>query len=81
MNLKDYISLPFALFTNAYIAQGWHLRSDIYETLKSNSKQVKRKSGTALRRDYKRFKNNESSSKIQVKSLDTLDDITVEIEN
>ncbi|CAC5405813.1 unnamed protein product [Mytilus coruscus] len=49
---------------------------------KSDNKQVKRKSGAALRRDNKRLKEyNESSNKIQVTSLDTLDNITVETEN
>lgn len=49
---------------------------------KSDNKQVKRKYGAALRRDNKRLREyNESSNKIQVTSLDTLDNITVETEN
>ena len=47
-----------------------------------NNKQVKRKSGAALRRDNKRLREySENNSKIQVTHLDTLDDITAENEN
>ncbi|CAG2209595.1 unnamed protein product [Mytilus edulis] len=49
---------------------------------KSDNKQVKRKSGAALRRDNKRLREyNESNSNVEVTRLDTLDDITIENEN
>ncbi|CAC5386651.1 unnamed protein product [Mytilus coruscus] len=48
---------------------------------KSDNKQVKRKSGAALRRDNKRLREyNESNNNIQVICSDTLDDINAENE-